>query len=113
MSDLVALITTCQLSRNLLYQGIVLRERTRFDFKHVPRMGKTIGREKYSPSEGNRPWKACKYPPYLNYTFIDIMDIGYLELVCLTVALVTGGLLAGCVIKSGLLVYSKVRGVTM
>lgn len=101
-----------QLSRELLYQGIVLRDRTLFDFKHIPRMGKTIGREKYSPGEGNRPWKACKYPPYLNYTFYDITDIGYLELVCLTVALFTGGLLTGCVIKSGLWAYSSMRDFT-
>ncbi|QMW44143.1 hypothetical protein G4B11_007563, partial [Aspergillus flavus] len=94
-----------KLSRDLLYQGIVLRERTRFDFKHIPRVGKTIGREKYSSGEDNRPRKACKYPPYLNDTFYDITDIGHLELVCLSVALFAGGLLTGCVIKSGLWAY--------
>lgn len=102
-----------QLSRDLLYQGIVLRERTRFDFKHNPRVGKTIGREKYSSGEDNRPRKACKYPPYLNDTFYDITDIGHLELVCLSVALFAGGLLTGCVIKSGLWAYSQIQDLTM
>ncbi|KAE8381455.1 hypothetical protein BDV26DRAFT_255648 [Aspergillus bertholletiae] len=97
-------------SRDLLYQKIGLREYTRFDFKHIPRVGKTIGRERYRQNEDSQPWKACKYPPYLNYTFYDTTDIGHFELVCLTVALFSGGLLTGCVIQSGLWAYSKMRG---
>ncbi|KAE8146499.1 hypothetical protein BDV25DRAFT_169839 [Aspergillus avenaceus] len=70
-----------KLFRQLLHREIVQRERSRFDFKHVPHTGKTIGKERYDPNAA----KACKYPPYLNYTFYDITDIGYFELVCFAV----------------------------
>ncbi|KAE8396199.1 hypothetical protein BDV23DRAFT_192113 [Aspergillus alliaceus] len=102
-----------QLSRDLLYQGIVLRERTRFDFKHIPRMGKTTGRERCCSDKGDRAWKTGQYPLYLQSTLYDLTDMGYFEILCVVIVTLVGALMAGCVIKSGLWVHERTRGLAI
>ncbi|KAF9884490.1 hypothetical protein FE257_001677 [Aspergillus nanangensis] len=86
-----------ELFRKVMYTGVVMRKRTRFDFKYIPQLGKNTGKEKrHGYSSKELGFADMSISPYA-------LDMGLFEAFFVAVLVVV----AGAVIGGGLWGYTR------
>lgn len=89
-----------QFTRKHLYEGIVNRKsRSLFDFKYIPQVGKSTGRERFA-KDGVEKDSTLFYAPILS-SVANIVDMGAFEMACLTAGLFTVTMLALAILFMG------------
>lgn len=81
-----------QFFREVMYRGVVLRKRSRFTFKYVPREGKSTGKEKHFDGKGDLESGICWG------NVLGLPDMGLFEMFFLLVLVAAVGMATAVVV---------------